>query len=157
VFGLFGKKVLKEPIHFLYTRTFHTDYEYKNEFTDNEKLNSVLKNDIDITIGELCSFEMLKCFIDKKIDSFRIICFKVYDGRFDNAKKQIISYLGVVVDVKDRDFDIQNYIRRINGRINVMGRNQYDVFIMAQGFPIIWDKSKDLPIAIKNDSASTMR
>lgn len=143
---LFKKKInrkITKPVYYLYTRTLTNDYEFKNEFVDDLEISRNLRNCAYKAAIDLHEKNVAGDFLQRDSDKNLTLCWQILDGRKDFVGRRIFSYFGVVIDINDNDFDIDDFKKQVERQIRLMKNSSTNSFVLAQKFPIIWNDSKD--------------
>ena len=128
------------------------DYEFKNEFADNSNVVSNLKSFIYKIITDLEYYHSDRKFIEEISKDYKVLCWKFLDGRTDCVGRRIFSFFGVAIDVKDVKYDTQQFISKIEKSISLIQENNSSSFELANSFPIIWNKEKQIPNEMINSN-----
>ncbi len=123
----------KQPNYFLYTSTYSKDFrdfglydniEYKNAaHTALNALYNAYKADKNSTYSKT------------KFGKFTVHCFLLKDKRKDRLGRRIYSLFGVIVDNKDKSFNAETFISKVN---SATFKITYNVFDFAKEFPLQW-------------------
>ena len=128
-----------KPNYFLFTATWSKDFELKNSFEDNPKLENARK--LVIQIGE-SAFSAGQDYVSKKVEDIIIHLFVLNDKRKDHFGRATRSYFGVIVDSEDKTFDINGFVAEIMNKKKLLNKKTYTAFDLANEYPIHWREDK---------------
>ena len=124
-----------KPNYFLFASTAHRDFEFKNEFENNDKLENA-RMAIN-TLGRI-TLSSNQLYATKTVDGVVIHLFAFFDKRSDRVGRKLYSYFGVLVDENDHTFDADAFIIEVSQKIKKLNKTSYTVFDMANEFGINW-------------------
>ena len=124
-----------KPNYFLFAKTAYIDFEFKNEFENNDKLENARQAINGLGNSAISSNQQ---YVTKTVDGVIIHLFAFFDKRIDKAGRKLYSYFGVLVDENDHSFDADAFIREVSQKIKRLNKTSYTVFDMANEFGIDW-------------------
>ena len=127
-----------KPNYFLFTKTSSIDFEFKNTFENNDKLENARQAINDL--GRITLFSNQQ-YATKIVDGVVIHLFAFFDKRTDKAGRKIYSYFGVLVDENDHTFDADAFIKEVLQKIKRLNKTTYTIFDMANEFGINWKEN----------------
>ena len=127
-----------KPNYFLFTSTAYRDFEFKNTFENNDKLENARQAINDLGRTALFSNQQ---YATKTVDGVVIHLFAFFDKRIDRVGRKIFSYFGVLVDENDRTFDADAFIKEVSQKIKRLNKTTYTIFDLANEFSINWKEN----------------
>lgn len=124
-----------KPNYFLYTKTYDRDYEFKNTFDDNDRVENARQAINGLVHQATYSNQH---YVTKNVGGVIIHLFAFYAKRTDVAGRKIFAYFGVLVDENDHTFDADTFINEVPSKIKKLTKKTYTAFDLANEYPIHW-------------------